>query len=201
MNKNATSQKDKKNTKKVVILISGRGSNMLSLIKAAEHKDFPAKIVGVISSNPDATGLEIAKTHGIKTAINDLKTFSNKAKADLELMKVLQSWQAQIICLAGFMRILGDDFTKQWHKKTINIHPSLLPKYKGLNTHQRALDAGDKTHGCTVHFVISELDAGAIIVQSEVDILPDDDAETLARRVLMAEHILYPKVLAKLAAE
>ncbi len=174
---------------------------MLSLIKAAEHKDFPAKIVGVISSNPDAAGLKIAKDHGIKTAINELKTFPNKAKADLELTKILQSWQTQIICLAGFMRILGDDFTEQWHKKTINIHPSLLPKYKGLNTHQRALDAGDKVHGCTVHFVISELDAGAIIEQSEVKIRPDDDAYNLAQRVLIKEHILYPKVLAKLAAE
>jgi len=174
---------------------------MLSLIKAAERKDFPARIVGVISSNPDAPGLKIAKNYGIKTAINELKTYPDKAKADLELTKILQNWQAQIICLAGFMRILGDDFTGQWHKKTINIHPSLLPKYKGLNTHQRALDANDTTHGCTVHFVISELDAGAIIEQSEVEILPDDNAETLAKRVLIAEHILYPKVLAKLAAK
>lgn len=174
---------------------------MLSLIKAAEHEDFPAIIVGVISSNPDAPGLEIAKNYRLKTAINELKTFSNKSKADLELTKILQNWQAQIICLAGFMRILGDDFTKQWHKKAINIHPSLLPKYKGLNTHQRALDANDKTHGCTVHFVISKLDAGAIIEQSEVEILPDDDAETLAQRILIEEHILYPKALAKLAAK
>ncbi|MCF6327632.1 MAG: phosphoribosylglycinamide formyltransferase [Devosiaceae bacterium] len=200
MNSNATSQ-NTKNKKNVVILISGRGSNMLSLIKAAEHKDFPAKIAGVISSDPDAAGLKIAKNHGIKTAINELKTYPDKTSADRELTKVLQKWQAQIICLAGFMRILGDDFTEQWHKKTINIHPSLLPKYKGLNTHQRAIDANDKTHGCTVHFVISELDAGAIIEQTEVEILPDDDAQSLAQRVLIEEHILYPKVLAKLAAK
>jgi len=185
--------------RRVAIMISGRGSNMQALINAASDENFPAQIVGVIASSPDAKGLEFARQNHIPTAINVLKDFQNKSLADQAVSKILQEWQTEIICLAGFMRILGSKFTRQWHKKTINIHPSLLPKYKGLNTHRRAIEAGDKIHGCTVHFVIDELDAGAIIEQIEVPVLPDDSEESLTERVLNQEHILYPRALEKVA--
>ncbi len=185
--------------KRVAILISGRGSNMAALVKAAQAEDYPAQIVGVISNNPLALGLEFAKFHNIPTAVHQLKSHPNKQLADQAITATLQNWQANIVCLAGFMRILSDDFADQWQGKLINIHPSLLPKYKGLNTHQRALDAGDKTHGCTVHHVVPELDAGPIIMQSEISILPDDTALSLEQRLLAVEHKLYPAALASLA--
>ncbi len=179
-------------------MISGRGSNMSALIEAVEATDFPAQIVGVISNKPDATGLETAKNHGLNTAVHALKSYADKTTTDRAITANLEQWGAEIVCLAGFMRIVSDEFAKHWQGRLINIHPSLLPKYKGLNTHQRALDAGDKVHGATVHHVVPELDAGPVIVQQEVPILPDDNVETLENRVLQAEHLLYPAALAKL---
>ena len=184
--------------KRVAILISGRGSNMSALISAAQATDFPAKIVGVISNKPDAAGLKIAQNHGLFTATHALKSYADKTATDRAITANLEQWGAHIVCLAGFMRIVGDEFAKHWQGRLINIHPSLLPKYKGLNTHQRALDAGDKMHGCTVHHVVPELDAGPAIMQREVPVLPDDTHETLENRVLKAEHLLYPQALAKL---
>lgn len=171
---------------------------MSALIKAAEATNFPAKIVGVVSNKPDAAGLEIAKNHGLNTAVHALKSYADKTATDRAITAKLEQWGAEIICLAGFMRIVGDEFAKHWQGRLINIHPSLLPKYKGLNTHQRALDAGDKVHGATVHHVVPELDAGPIILQREVPILPGDNVKTLENRVLKAEHLLYPEALAKL---
>lgn len=185
--------------KNVAVLISGRGSNMSALVKATQANDYPAKIVGVISNSPLALGLEFAKYHNIPTAVHQLKSHTNKNLADQAITDTLNDWQTDIVCLAGFMRILSDNFVNHWQGKLINIHPSLLPKYKGLNTHQRALDAKDKTHGCTVHHVVPELDAGPIIMQSEISILPDDTALSLEQRLLNVEHELYPAALAKLA--
>jgi len=176
-------------------MISGRGSNMLSLIKAASAKNFPAEIVGVIASSPDAAGLQAARENDIPTAINSLKTYSDKAHADRAISEVLQDWRTDIICLAGFMRILSAEFVLAWEGKLINIHPSLLPKYKGLNTHRRALAAKENEHGCSVHFVVPELDAGPVIAQMCVPIHSNDCEETLAEQVLKAEHILYPRAL------
>lgn len=181
--------------KRVAILISGRGSNMSALIEAAKAPDYPAQIIGVISNKPDAPGLELAKNHGLKTAVHSLMSYKDKTTTDRAITQNLKDWQTDIICLAGFMRILGDEFAKHWQNRLINIHPSLLPKYKGINTHQRALDAGDNIHGCTVHHVVAELDAGPIILQQQVPIQPSDTPKTLETRVLTAEHKLYPKAL------
>ena len=183
------------NKKRVAILISGRGSNMLALIEAAKSADYPAQIVGVISNRPDAPGLDIAKKHGLPTAVFQLKSYPDKTTCDKAITHALEEWDTDIICLAGFMRILGENFTRHWQNSFINIHPSLLPKYKGLNTHQRALDAGDKIAGCTVHHVVAELDAGPVIACSQVSILQNDTAQTLEKRVLEAEHKLYPAAL------
>ena len=185
--------------KRVAILISGRGSNMSALIDATKAKDFPAEIVGVISNKPNAPGLKIAKAEGLAITTHQLKDYHTKSAADQAITNTLKQWQTDIICLAGFMRILSDEFALQWQNRLINIHPSLLPKYKGLNTHQRALDAGDKTHGCTVHHVVPELDAGPIIAQTEIPIQPNDTIQSLENRVLKAEHKLYPHALALLA--
>ncbi len=185
--------------KRVAILISGRGSNMSALIKAAGQDDYPAEIVGVISNRADAPGLEIAQSENLPTAIHQLKNYSDKNACDAAISQTLQDWQIDIVCLAGFMRILSADFTRHWQGKLINIHPSLLPKFKGLDTHQRALDAGEKKHGCSVHFVVPELDAGPVIAQSDIDISPADTAQTLTARVLIEEHKTYPLALKQLA--
>ena len=187
--------------KNISILISGRGSNMSALIEAAKAPDYPARIVGVISNNPNAPGLKTAQRQNIPTAIHQLKSHASKSAADAAISQTLRAWQTDIICLAGFMRILSDEFASDWKNKLINIHPSLLPKYKGLNTHQRALEAGDKIHGCTVHHVVAELDAGPNILQHQVPILPGDTIESLQKRVLIAEHQLYPSALALIAAQ
>ncbi|MCF6302267.1 MAG: phosphoribosylglycinamide formyltransferase [Devosiaceae bacterium] len=181
--------------KRVAILISGRGSNMSALIEATKAADYPARIIGVISNNASAPGLKIAKEHHLPTAVHQLASYTDKNATDNAITKTLEEWKTDIVCLAGFMRILSDDFATRWHNRLINIHPSLLPEYKGLNTHARALEAGDKTHGCTVHHVVAELDAGPIILQHNVPILPGDTIQTLEKRVLAAEHILYPRAL------
>lgn len=186
--------------KRVAILISGRGSNMAALIKAAKAKNYPAEIVLVISNRPQAKGLEIASAEGVATALIDHKTYPKRADFDAALERELAAANIEIICLAGFMRVLTDGFVKHWHGKMLNIHPSLLPAFRGVDTHRRALHAGVKTHGATVHFVVPELDAGPMVMQEEVPVLEDDTETTLAARVLKAEHRIYPAALKMLAA-
>ncbi|MFK7867344.1 MAG: phosphoribosylglycinamide formyltransferase [Alphaproteobacteria bacterium] len=181
--------------KSILVLISGRGSNLENLIKACNRPDYPAKIIGVISDQPDATGLNHAITANIPHFIITKQDTQNRAEYDQRLHNQFQTLAPDLILLAGFMRVLGAPLTTAWQGKIINIHPSLLPKYKGLNTHQRVLDAGDKTHGCTVHYVNDQLDGGQIIDQMAFDIDPNDNANDLARKCLGLEHQLYPKIL------
>lgn len=185
--------------KKVGILISGRGSNMSALIAAAKAPDYPAEIVGVLSNKAAAPGLQIAADNGIATASLAQSKFFSRDMFEDTMTQVLESWEVDYVCLAGFMRILGDDFVSRWSGRMINIHPSLLPAYKGLDTHERVLADGAKEHGCSVHFVTPGLDEGPVILQARVPILPDDTAETLAARVLVEEHRIYPQALAMLA--
>ncbi len=185
--------------KRVAILISGRGSNMAALIEAAKDPSYPAEIVGVLSNRAAAPGLVTAAEHGIATASMAQSKFLNRDMFEDIVTQVLESWDVDIVCLAGFMRILGEDFTDRWAGRMINIHPSLLPAYKGLDTHARALADGVKVHGCTVHYVTYGLDEGETILQAEVPVLPDDTPETLAARVLVEEHRIYPEGLRLLA--
>ncbi len=183
---------------RVAILISGRGSNMQALVQAANQPDYPAEVVLVVANRPDAAGLAWAADQGIATAVVDHKAFKKDREAfERAIHAELKKAHADVVCLAGFMRLLTPWFIGQWHNLLINIHPSLLPCFKGLNTHQRALDAGVKLHGCTVHFVRPDMDAGPIIAQKAVPVLDDDDPDTLAERVLAAEHALYPHALAE----
>ena len=186
--------------KRVAILISGRGSNMSALIEAAKAPDYPAEIVGVLSNRAAAPGLEIAASHGIATASLAQSKFLNRDMFEDVMTQMLESWAVDIVCLAGFMRILGEDFVNHWAGRMINIHPSLLPLYRGLDTHARALADGATTHGCTVHFVTPGLDEGAAILQAEVPVLPGDTPETLADRILIQEHRIYPEALRLLAS-
>lgn len=185
--------------KKVAILISGRGSNMSALIEAAKAPDFPAEIVGVLSNKAAAPGLEIAASHGIATASLAQSKFPSREMFEDTMTLMLESWEVDYVCLAGFMRVLGEDFVNHWAGRMINIHPSLLPDYKGLDTHARVLAAGEKEHGCTVHYVTPGLDEGEAIVQARVPVLPDDTVETLSARVLEQEHRIYPEGLKMLA--
>lgn len=185
----------------VAILISGRGSNMAALVTACTQPDFPAEIVCVISNNADAPGLEKAQTAGIATAVVDHQNFEARDDFDAALDEKLRQMGADFICYAGFMRLLGADFIGKWRGRMLNIHPSLLPAYPGLNTHQRVLDDRADITGCTVHFVSEEMDTGPIVTQAQVPVKPGDDAETLAARVLEAEHKLYPWALRKVAEE
>lgn len=185
--------------KRVAILISGRGSNMAALIEAANRYGFPAEIAIVISNRPDAKGLPFAAACGVATAILDHKLFPGREQFDAALDKMLEAMKVEIVCLAGFMRVLSDGFVKKWTGRMINMHPSLLPEFKGLDTHARALKAGVKVHGCTVHFVVPELDAGPVILQAEVPVQDGDTEETLSRRVLAEEHKIYPVALKMLA--
>lgn len=185
--------------KRVAILISGGGSNMMTLVNSmtGEH---PARPCLVLSNVPDAGGIQKARALGIPTEIVDHRDFKNDREGfERKLNSVLSSSAPDIICLAGFMRILTEGFTGIWAGRCLNIHPSLLPKYKGLHTHQRAIDAGDAEAGCSVHEVTAELDGGPILGQARVPILPGDDADTLAARVLVEEHRLYPAVLKRFA--
>ncbi|WEK06262.1 MAG: phosphoribosylglycinamide formyltransferase [Candidatus Devosia phytovorans] len=186
--------------KRVAILISGRGSNMSALIKAAKAEDYPAEIVGVLSNRAAAPGLEIAAAEGIATASLAQSKFPSRDMFEDVMTQILESWDVDLVCLAGFMRILGEDFVNRWEGKMINIHPSLLPLYRGLDTHARALADGATVHGCTVHFVTPGLDEGAAILQAEVPVLPGDTPETLADRILVEEHRIYPEALRLLAS-
>jgi len=186
--------------KQVVVLISGGGSNLQALIDACTHDDYPAEIVGVISNKPDAYGLERAANADISTAILSHKDFDSREAFDHELHNLIMMFNPDIVCLAGFMRLLTPEFVGKWENKMINIHPSLLPKYKGLHTHQRAIDAGDAEGGCTVHYVVPEMDAGPIIAQEAVPIEGGDTSDSLAKRVLEAEHRLYVEALKKVAS-
>lgn len=183
-------------TKRVAILISGGGSNMVSLVTAMKDPAFSAEPVLVLANNADAGGLQKAKAFGIATEVVDHRPFSgDRAAFEAVLHDTISTYQPDIICLAGFMRVLTADFIDKWQGKMLNIHPSLLPKYTGLHTHQRAIDAGDKKAGCSVHVVTAKLDNGPLMGQSEVPILAGDTAGTLAARVLIEEHKLYPTAL------
>lgn len=187
-------------TKRVAILISGGGSNMVALVESMKT-DHPAKPVLVLSNNPDAGGLVRARKLNVPTFVVDHRPFGDdRAGFEDELNRALDLARPDIICLAGFMRILTPEFTAKWAGRMLNIHPSLLPKYPGLHTHQRAIDAGDTEAGCTVHEVTRDLDAGPILGQARVPVLPGDTAESLAARVLPMEHRLYPMVLRRYAA-
>ena len=185
--------------RRVAILISGRGSNMSALIEAARAPDYPATIVGVFSNRADAGGLVVAQAEGIPTAVRSHKDFPTRDAFDAEIAHILDGWGAEFVCLAGFMRILSDGFATRWTGRMINIHPSLLPLHKGLHPQQQALDAGDSESGCTVHWMTAELDAGPTILQRRVPILPGDDADALAARILVEEHKAYPEALALIA--
>ncbi len=189
------------NRPRVGVLISGRGSNMVSLAEAARQPGYPAEIALVLSNVPGAPGLERASGFGIATATVDHRAFGKDREAFERAMdEVLRAHQIDIVVLAGFMRIMTAWFVKRWEGRMINIHPSLLPLFKGTHTHRQALDAGVSEHGCSVHFVVPELDAGPVIAQAKVPVLPGDDENTLAARVLTQEHGLYPQALAAVAS-
>ncbi len=184
---------------KTAVLISGRGSNMNTLIEAAGDADFPAEISLVIANRPAAKGLEIARAQEIEAIAIDHTGFDARETFEQELQKTLVDHEIELVVCAGFMRKLTASFTRNWEGRMINIHPSLLPRYKGLDTHQRALEAGDKEHGCTVHYVTAELDSGPVIMQASVPVLKGDTADDLAGRVLIEEHRIFPLALAKVA--
>ena len=185
--------------KRVAILISGRGSNMTALVEAARDPAYPAEIVGVFSNRADAPGLQYAWLAGVPTAVASHKDFPSREAFDAHIQTILDGWSAEIICLAGYMRILSTPFAQHWLGRMLNIHPSLLPLFKGLKPQQQALDAGATESGCTVHWVIPELDDGPTILQRRVPILAGDTADTLAARILVEEHIAYPDALARVA--
>jgi len=187
--------------KSIVILISGRGSNMRSLIQACAAQAWPARIAAVVSNRPDAAGLEFARECGIATRVVNHREFATREAFDAALVETIASYAPDILALAGFMRILGADFVRRFAGRIVNIHPSLLPAFTGLHTHQRALQAGCKVAGATVHFVTHEVDHGPIIAQAVVPVLPDDTEETLAQRVLAREHVIYPMALAWLVRD
>lgn len=179
----------------LAILISGRGSNLQSIIDACRIDEYPARIEVVISDKEDAYGLVRAKKFNIPTRVISKNSSVTKSEFEHNILTILKDFDIDLICLAGFMRILSPNFVSLWERKIINIHPSLLPKYKGLNTYQRAIEAGDKESGCTVHFVTSGIDEGDMILQKYVPLLPTDTPETLAARILEQEHIAYPEAI------
>ncbi len=187
--------------RRTAILISGRGTNMTALIAASMEPDYPAEISLVLSNRPEAPGLRRASDMGLATDVVDHKAFDTKPDFEAALTARLEAAGTDLICLAGFMRLVSEEFVDRWHDRLINIHPSLLPAFTGLNTHARALDAGVKLHGCTVHYVRAAMDNGPIIAQAAVPVLPGDTADTLGERVLAAEHQLYPRALALVARE
>jgi phosphoribosylglycinamide formyltransferase-1 len=184
---------------KIAVLISGRGSNMQALLEAAKDEDFPAEIVLVASNRPDAPGLAVAEAAGIATEVVDHRDYDGREAFEEALDSTLKMYGPRIVCLAGFMRILTPWFTERWRDLLINIHPSLLPAFKGLHTHERALEAGVRIHGCTVHYVRPEMDDGPIIAQAAVPVLSGDSENSLAVRVLLAEHRLYAMALGMVA--
>lgn len=186
--------------KRVGILISGRGSNMVSLIEAARAPDYPAEIAVVISNRPSAGGIALAQQAGIATVVIDHKDFATRMAFEAKLHQALLDAKVDLICNAGFMRMLTGGFVDRWKNRQLNIHPSLLPSFPGLDTHERALRDGVRIHGCTVHFVRLEMDTGPIIAQAAVAVLAGDTSESLAQRVLAAEHKLYPHALSLVAS-
>jgi len=187
--------------KRVAVLISGRGSNMAALIEAAKTDDYPAEIALVVSNRADAAGLPHARDQGVATALVDHRKFGEDREAfERALDEILRANRIDIVCLAGFMRVLTPWFVARWSGRLLNIHPALLPHFKGLDTHRRAIAAGAKRHGATVHFVVVEIDAGPIIAQEAIDVRDDDTEAALAERVLEVEHRLYPRALREVAA-
>jgi phosphoribosylglycinamide formyltransferase 1 len=187
--------------KRVAVLISGRGSNMVALIEAAKAKDYPAEIVLVISNEPTAAGLSLAEQSGIATAVVDHRPFGDDREAfERALDAELAAHRIDLVCLAGFMRLLTPWLVTRWSGRMLNVHPALLPQFKGLHTHRRALAAGVREHGATVHFVVPEMDSGPVIAQEAVPIVDGDTEAALAARVLEVEHRLYPRAL-RLVAE
>lgn len=186
---------------KVGVLISGRGSNLQALIAACAAPDFPAEIVLVLSNKPDAQGLDHASAAGIETAVIEHGAFPDRESFDRQVNEKLTTSGAQLVCLAGFMRLLSSWFVDTWRDRVVNIHPSLLPAFKGIDAHAQAITAGVRLSGCTVHIVRPEMDAGPILVQAAVPVLPDDDEDTLAARILEAEHLCYPHAVRLLAED
>lgn len=186
--------------RRTAILISGRGSNMTALVEAARQPDYPAEIALVLSNRVGAPGLARAKAAGVDTAVLASKGYASREAFDEALHATLITADIELVCLAGFMRVLSEPFVDAWRDRLINIHPSLLPLFPGLDTHARALEAGVRIHGCTVHFVRADVDRGPIVAQAAVPVLSADTAETLAERVLDAEHRLYPLALSLVAA-
>lgn len=184
---------------RTAVLISGRGSNMMALVDAARDADYPAAIAGVISNRPGAAGLGFAAAQGIPAETIDHRSFASREAFEAALDAKLNSLAAEVVALAGFMRVLTAGFIQRWQGRILNIHPSLLPLYKGMDTHARALADGATRHGCSVHLVTPELDGGPVLLQAEVPVLAGDTPATLAARVLAEEHRLYPKALALLA--
>ncbi len=182
--------------KRVAVLISGRGSNMAALVEAAKAADYPAEIALVASNKPDAEGLSFARQQGIATFALSHKGFADRESFDRAIQAQLLANSIDLVALAGFMRVLSPWFCRQWMGRMINIHPSLLPEFKGVDTHQRALDAGVREHGCSAHYVTPELDDGPVILQARVPVLEGDNAASLAARVLKEEHRIYPLALA-----
>jgi phosphoribosylglycinamide formyltransferase 1 len=187
--------------KRTAILISGRGSNMRALIERARDPSYPAEISLVLSNRPEAAGLAFANESNIPCAIVDHKAYAAREEFEKAMQMVLKRHHIEIVCLAGFMRILTPWFVEQWPGRLLNIHPALLPAYRGLHTHERVLADGAKIHGCTVHLVSPGMDEGPIILKAEVPVLDADTPETLAARVLAKEHVLYPAALARVAEE
>jgi phosphoribosylglycinamide formyltransferase 1 len=186
--------------KRVAILISGRGSNMTALIEAASAVDYPAEIALVVSNRPQAAGLDRARSFGIPTAVIDHTLFGgDRAAFEQTLDQKLRDHKIDLVCLAGFMRLLTPWFVLRWSGHMLNIHPSLLPQFRGLDTHRRALEAGAERHGATVHFVVAEMDAGPIVAQESIAVHAHDTEETLAARVLELEHRIYPRALRAMA--
>ncbi len=181
--------------KRIVILISGRGSNMRSIVEACENEHWPARVVAVVSNRPDALGLGYAAARGIASAVVDHRAFAAREAFDAALSQAIDAHTPDVVALAGFMRILGAEFVRRYEGRLLNIHPSLLPAFPGLHTHRRAIEAGCKIAGATVHFVTPALDHGPIVIQAAVPVLAEDDERSLSERVLAMEHRIYPRAL------
>jgi phosphoribosylglycinamide formyltransferase-1 len=184
---------------RLAVLISGRGSNLQAILDQAVSGELPAEVVAVISNQPGVYGLERARQVGVPALELDHRHFADRPSFEAVLMNLIDSYQPDLVILAGFMRVLTAGFTEHYRGRLLNIHPSLLPKFRGLHTHERAIVAGETEHGATIHFVTAELDGGPLIVQARVPVLPDDDPESLAGRVLAQEHRLYPQAIRWLA--
>lgn len=181
--------------KSIVVLLSGRGSNLQALMERCQAESWPARITGVVSNRAQAAGLALAAAHGVPTAVVEHRQYPDRPQFDAELARVVESFRPDLLVLAGFMRILTEGFVRRFEGRMLNVHPSLLPAFTGLDTHRRAIEAGCKVAGATVHFVTPELDHGPIVIQSVVPVLPQDDEATLAARVLATEHQIFPRAV------